>query len=126
MSGEKIDINKKYRTRDGREVILFTTESRVSTKPVSGEILTKGDVWIWGRWDAHGGDCFGNEGRDLVEIKDKHELWLNVYSFQDEGFVVGAYKIKSDADHGQCRKNRIACVKISFEEGEGLEKSNAD
>ena len=116
-----IDINKTYRTRDGREVKLFTTEAR-SNYPVRGEVLDNclRDVYDWIQycWDSQ-----GNGGQrsdwDLIECKPRiqREFWVSVYP----DYAI-ALRDKEAANRVAC-SGRIACVKVTIdcEEGEGLE-----
>lgn len=109
-----IDINKKYQTRDGRPVELLTTSAR-GAWPVIGYIGDSGDL---SRWSPDGTSyhysCTNALG--LVEVKPKRVLWLNVYP-DDE---VHAHGSREDAEGGNADDSRIACLKIEFEEGEGL------
>lgn len=108
-----IDINKKYRTRDGRPVELLTTNAR-GAWPVIGHIGDENQVF---RWAIDGAFCGTSPIRtlDLVEVKPKRVMWFNVY----HGGEVHAHDSREDADGGS-GDNRIACLKIEFEEGEGL------
>jgi len=109
----KISLHKKYRTRDGRPVELLTTSAR-GAWPVIGHI---GDSESLVRWSLDGTFCGTRLTRalDLVEVKPKRVLWLNVYPCSN-GIV---YDSREGADEGAAA-HRIACLKIEFEEGEGL------
>lgn len=52
-----------------------------------------------------------------------HEGWFNVYDRRDTGFSLGLAvpqtKEHCDSDHSEF-KDRIACIKIKFTEGDGL------
>lgn len=108
-----IDINKKYRTRAGRPVELLTTNAR-GERPVIGYIGDSEDLVRWSL-DGTNNSYSYLEAFDLVEVKLKRVLWLNVYP-KDE---VHAHESREDAD-GCSGNRRIACLKIEFEEGEGL------
>lgn len=127
----KIDINKKYRTRDGREVRLFTT-SRASDKyTVVGEILEEGHtgstIGIWtseGKQTDNPIDEWDTHPHDLVEVKRKIKLtgFLNVYRGYD---IHSLHSTKDQADQEANMSLRTACIDLSkynieFEEGEGL------
>ena len=123
-----ISIDKKYRTRDGREVRIYAVDGR-GKHPVHGAYLTE-DGWKAYDWAADGiayppdGLAYppwyvkGNN-RDLIEVKPriKREFWMNVYP--DDWTQV--YESKNVADE-YATGARIACVKIVIdcEEGEGL------
>lgn len=109
-----IDINKKYRTRDGRPVELLTTNAR-GAWPVIGYI--EGDEQLR-RWSLGGYPKRPHATHialDIVEVKPKRVMWFNVY----HGGEVHAHGSREDAD-GWSGDNRVACLKIEFEEGEGL------
>jgi hypothetical protein len=117
---QKIDINKKYRTKSGREVVLYTTEGLNKKFPVVGAIVFEdGNAYV-AMWDSVGRK-YGtiDSGMELVEVKPriKRTVWLNLY----EGTKVGAHLTRENADiwAGDARK---ACVmkEIDCEEGEGL------
>lgn len=50
---------------------------------------------------------------------EKKEMWVNVYSYYDIHTKGYAYATRVTADE-RTNKNRIACVKVVYEEGEGL------
>ena len=115
-----IDINKQYRTRDGRKVRIYATDGMPPTHEVHGAIKNpKG--WSPSSWTADGryAGRATETDYDLIEVKPrvKMERWVNVYF----GGTTSTYVFKEDAD--KCANhNRIACVKIEIdcEEGEGL------
>jgi hypothetical protein len=59
---KEVDLIKKYRTRDGREVRIYATDGEIRN-PVHGAILTP-----WG-WEHH---CWGQYGTKWLEKKPKH------------------------------------------------------
>lgn len=61
-----------------------------------------------------GGFC-GSEQR-LTMAPKKQAFWVNVYP---SAFGADRYKTKEEADRG-AGYQRIACVRVEFEEGEGL------
>ena len=109
-----IDINKKYRTRDGRPVELITTRGR-DKWPVMGYIGDEDQVSLWSI-DGSNNSYSRLNVFDLVEAKPKRVLSLNVYP-DDEVYAHGS---REDAEGGNADDSRIACLKIEFEEGEGL------
>jgi len=113
-----IDINKKYRTRDGREVRIYATDG-ADKYPVHGSIKYE-TGWELFTWQLDGMRTPGHEGGgDLIEVRPRHKrtVWLNVYGRPED---VTAYNDKWKAD--QFVSPRIACIKVDldFEEGEGL------
>lgn len=110
-----IDINKKYQTRDGHPVELVTARGR-GKWPVWGYIGDSTDLRGWnidGNYDWYG---LTPSKLDLIEVKPKRVLWLNVYP-DDEVYAHGS---REDAEGGSADDSRIACLKVEFEEGEGL------
>jgi hypothetical protein len=67
-----IDINKQYRTRDGREVRLLMTDAGGGW-PVSGAIKS-GKFWCSWVWASDGAASQrrGKSDADLIEVKPKH------------------------------------------------------
>ena len=113
-----IDKNKKYRTRDGREVRIYATDG-IGSYPVHG--ATRGrQGWTPEKWTADGLFFYDGSQRegDLVEVKPriKREVWLNVYPE-----AACLYYSRAMADQAAFDL-RLACVKITIdcEEGEGL------
>ena len=110
-----IDINKKYRTRDGREVRIYATDGW-SASPVHGAIKVEGE-WRSSCWSVRG-IHHTDRAYDLVEVRPRHKrtVWVTVYpmnryQISDENIQCDIYPPK-----------RIACIKVEldFEEGEGL------
>ena len=116
-----IDINKKYQTRDGREVRIYATDGG-GRNPVHGSIKEE-DGWIFQVWPKNG-RYFEDDDEDyridLIEVRPRHKrtVWLNVYSTSRH---VEAFVDKLMADK-MSASSRIACIKVEldFEEGEGL------
>ena len=118
-----IDINKQYRTRDGREVRIYATD-RGGCWPVHGAIKTKDSgVWVNYCWSANGSALYSE--LDLIEVRPRHTqtLWTNVYRDKRDVVVFGQlFFTRETADIYNVHHNRIACIKVEldFEEGEGL------
>jgi hypothetical protein len=113
-----IDINKTYRTRDGREVRIYATDG-FGSHPIHGAINCSGD-WISTTWREDGRFYSDMESEDdLIEVKPriKRTVWLNV----SRGHVGCYYDSKEHADSNKTL-GAIACLKLEldFEEGEGL------
>lgn len=85
----KIDINKQYKTRDGRDVKIYTTEHE-GDNPVVGAVDGEG-LTMWrtdGRFYTDA-EC----ARDLIEVKPEQVVWVVV---DDEGDATG-WEHKVDA-----------------------------
>ncbi len=117
-----VEMGKKYKTRDGREVRIYATDG-YGVHPIHGSIRARsGDGWIACMWSLSGAWCLNSEehDNDLIEVKPRiqREVWLNVYP---SGIQHCTHDTKELADKNCC-SDRIACVKITIdcEEGEGL------
>jgi hypothetical protein len=112
-----IDINKQYRTRDGREVRIYATDGW-GIYPVHGAVKVE-DGWIPYTWKEVGVEGVSN-ARDLIEVRPRHKrtVWVNMYG---TGIVGETCSSKEHADLAAACY-RIACIKVEldFEEGEGL------
>ena len=115
-----IDINKQYRTRDGREVRIYATDGGQCGTLVHGAVF---DNACWGSlvWNSNGSKYSWREDcLDLIEVRPRHKrtLWVNMYG---SGVVPEACRSKERADLAAAC-GRIACIKVDldFEEGEGL------
>lgn len=112
-----IDKNKKYRTRDGREVRIYATDGE-NEWPVHGAVWNE-DGWHPVAWMRDGRWSHQNTLTDLIEVKPriKREVWVNVYPHRMG--VPHGNKAYVDMHRG---KDAIACVKLTIdcEEGEGL------
>ena len=111
-----IDINKQYRTRDGREVRIYATDGG-GPQPVHGAISGL-NFWSTANWSKNGSYTvvYGQEhDNDLIEVRPRHKrtVWLHVWN---GGFVCAteeSYYVPA---------GRIACIKVEldFAEGDGL------
>lgn len=109
-----IDINKKYRTRDDREVRIYATDGG-GYWPIQGAVKTSSNCWMPTSWDETG-TAFGSSGLfNLIEVRPRHKrtVWLHVFKNSTVCATEEAYYEIT---------NRIACIKVDldFEEGEGL------
>jgi len=116
----QISMDKKYKTRDGHEVKIYSVEGNANGH-IHGAILLKSGEWELHSWRKEGRIWLtGDSSLDLIEAKErleKIERWANVY--RDRTVAVHSSKEKADINrHTSC----FACVKITIdcEEGEGL------
>jgi hypothetical protein len=107
-----IDPAKQYRTRDGREVLRVLATDLPGPNPVSA-IVKEHDGTI--SQVLRRADGTGKSSKcDLIEVKPERTAWVNIYD------GVGLYATKDDANRAAC-EDRIACIKVTFREGEGLD-----
>ena len=111
-----IDINKQYRTRDGREVRIYATDGG-GPQPVHGAISGL-NFWSTANWSKNGSYTvvYGQEhDNDLIEVRPRHKrtVWLHVWKNGTVCATEQSYYVPA---------GRIACIKVEldFEEGEGL------
>jgi hypothetical protein len=121
-----ISMDKKYRTRDGREVRIYATDGAecLSVHGAIKWVTGKGwkpDIAGWRpcSWNKNGKAIDGEEfSCDLIEVKPriKRAMWVNVYPDWQT-----IYLDKKGANY-LATPDRIACVKVEIdcEEGEGL------
>ncbi len=116
-----IEMGKKYKTRDGRDVILYTVSGSDETKPVVGEYRVSALTWVATSWRKTGIWNSDNHKSkyDLIEVKPVRvlEAWINVDNAGATGFFTS--RVTADKFAGN---NRIACVYIrqEYTEGDGL------
>lgn len=112
-----------YQTRSGLPVRIYAVEDE-GGYPIHGAVFVNG-IWqshCWtdaGRNFYHGRD--NDHSADLVRKRRVYEGWANVYRDESAaGFaLVGGYTSKEIAGD-QSAGNRIACIPITFTEGEGI------
>lgn len=114
------DPSKPVQTRGGRKARIVCADVK-GDKPIIA-VLTKDDGAEYAeRFRADGAmhnRPWPVEGpTDLVNVPEKHVRWVNAYA---SGSASVGYRTREDADLYAGRQ-RIACIRIEFEEGEGLE-----
>jgi len=101
-------VSKEHKGRRGETIIAIVTNDiceEVKTYLPNGE-------WIKGPYD----------GCNLLNApapKRKFVRWVNMY--ERDGVVAFSYKNKRTADVAGEGENRIACIRVEFEEGDGLD-----
>ncbi len=112
-------MDKKYKTRDGREVKIYSVEGNCYDY-IHGAVMQFNGNWELRSWYKNGKEWSSEEGSlDLIEVKErkKIESWANIYP---DG-AIAPHPTKEKADNGRA-SDCFACVKITIdcEEGEGL------
>lgn len=112
----KVETGKEYQTRDGRPVrLLAVTDEPVNNNGDTVVGVVDNDVETWQSDGVYYRE-WGSNSSDLIEVKPKRTVWLNVYRV---GLGVG-HNSKADADAAFDRDDRIACIPVTFREGDGL------
>ena len=112
-----IDMLRKYRTRDGREVRIYATDGS-GCRSIHGAYKNE-DGWHSTLWTKDGRLTGPHTCHlDLIEVKPriKRDVWANVYPDQ-----VHCLDNRGAANFF-AHNSRLACIKITIdcEEGEGL------
>lgn len=119
------DPTKPVRTRDGRPARIICRD-RKGDDPLVVLTVTGHDEETVGYRRSDGTTSWDAPDWDLVNIPEKIEGWLNIYNpcRPDAPEFLRAYATRSEADAAHNayapHRQRFACVKVSFEEGEGL------
>ena len=108
-----IDINKKYRTRDGHEVRIYAVDGG-EPRPVHGAVKSQAG-WVVSHWPKDGIQSIFEGSNDLIEVKPRIQrtVWLALYPNEGVGFSPEVSMVKRD-----CLARYK--VEIDCEEGEGL------
>lgn len=117
----KIELGKKYRTRDGRKAVVYAVGLPNTAFPVHGAVLTASGEWLQECWmhDGKYTTVAVDTANDLMEARPRIqcEVWVNVYPDR----ISSGHLSKQLAD-AAAGKHRLACIPITIdcEEGEGL------
>lgn len=112
------DPTKPCTTRDGREVRLFT--ERMTDGRLVGIVVNKHGVESIYTWMPDGSAWRGGSYResDLINIPEKRTVWVNFH--KNGQCFYHCDRLAADFDAQLKKLPRYACVKVEFEEGEGL------
>ena len=116
-----IDWDKPYTTRNGCEVRIYTTDGGDLEKSVIGERLDISGNWVLFKRPKNGqvrGDG-KMDSHDIVNVPQQHTLTVNVNRRNRNKINLCGYESTEAADD-QATGYRIACIKLTFTEGEGL------
>lgn len=123
----KIDMNKSYRTRDGREVRVLMVDAG-GIRPVIAAYKGVDDGLWWPSYYTESGriNPLGESDMDLIEVKPriKLERWCLVYTSPfDEGYATLCASSEADARAFlRVIQNPVSLtrIEIDVEEGFGL------
>lgn len=117
-----LDLTKPLRTRSGVPARVVATDVMDREGRSLLVLLHKHDTEVTYR--LYPGGTFHPPGHgandlDLVNVPQKHTRWFNVYHHEAVQTAAYGYESRMMADD-EAGPNRIACVKIEYDEGEGL------
>lgn len=118
MSAPKpFDPTKPFKTRSGKVASAISCPPLFGGETLVGWFVDQNGRGCVGSWFANGQFTFNLTGHpnDLVNIPVKHASWVNFYP---GGLAIGEYSTREAADKNA--PDRIACILIEFEEGQGL------
>ena len=114
MNAKPFDPRKPVQTRDGGSARIICTDRADADYPIVALLEDEQCAMTFTKtgqaWAGSESPC------DLINIPERRELWVNVYS---TGWG-GAHPTRTEADAGAFR-DRIACVRVEYTNGEGLE-----
>ena len=117
-TNKNFDPTKPVQTRDGRKVRIVDTNYKGNARRPILAIITEDDHTEICHTFNKDGSSLPDMTRDLdlINIPEKYTLWVNLYA--DRGILfTHSSRAQADVNAGA---SRIACVKVEFEEGEGL------
>lgn len=110
----KLDLTKPVETRDGRKARIICTDFKRENRPILAAIADHNGIestdYFWENGQLYG--CSDEPG-DLVNIKEKHEVWINIYPNNS----AHVDRSRDRADY-HAADNRTACIKITYEDGQ--------
>lgn len=103
-------------TRDGKPVRIICVDAKGANDTGSHRVvaLISDDGERLG-WYHKCGESTSYFQEDLFDIPEERAVWLNIYGDGTAFPHVG----REEAD-GRASKSRIACIKVTYKEGEGL------
>jgi hypothetical protein len=124
-----LDLTKPVQTRDGRPARIICTD-RVGNFPVVALVPRKDGIEHINVYTCDGRASLRcNAHSDLIPVPQRHMVWCNVYAEDPDlelhlGLHPAPYlsaHISEDEANRMARDSRLACIRIEFEEGEGLD-----
>lgn len=123
-----LDLTKPIQISDGRPArIICTDMARDDHERPVLVVLVRGNGHETAMLFTHDGEHFAGLGwprmkaKTLVNVLVKHTRWVNMYrrTLTDACAEVALHLTKEEADK-YSGSSRIACVEITFTEGDGL------
>ena len=115
---KEFDLTKPVQTRDGRTARILCTDREGWEWPVVALIKSKTGIEGVCSYLRSGRLKGASESTlDLINVPEKRTLWLNVYT---SGSVSSPGHRSKAIASTHAHRTRIACIEITYEEGEGL------
>lgn len=112
------DPTKPVRTRDGRPARIICTDAKKGDYPIIALVTEREseneEPWTFTAEGKFNG-CL-QDAMDLVNAPQRHVRWVNFY----RGAACSAHVSQGRAND-LAGPGRIACIRVPFEEGEGLD-----
>ena len=102
-----IDINKKYKTRDGREVIIHAVDGPNPNKLIVGSVKSHAGPWGVRCWSIDGlWDCCKSPA-DLIEVTPPWhgEIWVH-----PDGTITRTFAAAHDGEWIDARWRKISAI----------------
>lgn len=123
-----IDMTKKYRTRDGRDVRIYATDGCV--QPVHGAFARSKGEWLPMSWGEDGKISHnGTHNLDLIEVKPERVVWINEYPDGGLGEMHAEKRGADDAasfDAASFGNNRAALHRVVLSESTVWKEGDAE
>ena len=122
MTEKKWKIGEIYKTRDGRNVIIYAIYPK-QKYGILGAVFDDGR-WCPDTWTLNG--AYYEENGDLdSELMppepETHVRWVNVYSVGSGGIfrgAAGSFHVTRETADKQSSPDRKACIRIKWHEGQ--------
>lgn len=114
----KVDLSKKYKTRSGKEVVLFSDRGD-EPDPILGAIVTQKGTHSTREWGRDGRYLPPRENEnDLIEVKPRIKGWIPIY-LSDGAFTSGTLR-ELDLPTDEYRKSigAVAIVSVDIDQEE--------
>ena len=110
------DPSKAVRTRGNKRVRIIATDINNDGWPI-GALVTEDDGReVFYKYTVDGRRTLSSiHSYDLINIPEKRTVWVNIYECGHCSYYSTSHRAFENA-----LSSRIACVKVEFEEGEGL------
>ena len=119
-----IDLKKSYIYEHTKGKAHIIATSRRSTYGRGWSVLTEDEHGIFHKHydDGENLSLAPDSPGDLVEVKQKKHMWLDVWQYDNGMFTAYKFDTRDEADEfaKSVKGHRFACKEIVVEEGEGL------